>query len=537
MDCQRNKDASYSLIPRSVSSENPSPPPAFVLSEMVDRLELVEAFTPMAESCIWQLNLDYWRTRGRDAFLNDSVPYLVTSDGALASATAEMLAQDLFSRDRDAWPQTVTIVELGPGLGLFARSLLRRYAAIRESHPELPAVTYVGVDSAPAMLTNLAEMLEGVPGLDKLVLHEQAALSEPAALIRFFEEFLQPNARALCIANYLLDSIPATWVRREENALTECLLEVRKAPLEWAPGKESGDKPWSPVVRTRFQPCDAVDEVLETATADLEPGQSIPYPVGVIDLFSGLASLGADRLRGVLTNDYQLDVASKPVEPLQYFSGSVAVGIEFARLDRVCARHFNWEPMAPNTHSGLIVSRLYGRDMPSNAPLRDAFADAFSLDKTRKSHEWAALARSAVEAQDFGRALVCYETALCDSPPNWALYAEVARFVMVRLGNMDAALELANKALAENPLAITAMLTVGQIHAHANRLAEAKQTFEAIVSLDTRNVRAILWLSKCAIAEGDRISALRYVSEGLAIDSGGDIGGEFLSLQNELLGK
>lgn len=158
------------------------------------------------------------------------------------------------------------------------------------------------------------------------------------------------------------------------------------------------------------------------------------------------------------------------------------------------------------------------------------------LDKTKESHEWAALARSAVEAQDFGRALVCYEMALGGSPPNWALYAEVARFLMVRLGDMDAALELANKALAENPLAVTAMLTVGQIHAHSNRHADAKQTFEAIVTLDSRNVRAILWLSKCAMAEGDRISALRYVSEGLAINSGGDIGDEFLSLQNELLG-
>ena len=87
--------------------------------------QLLEGAVPFAASRLWRLQRQYFAQRGRHAWRDGAVPHYVTTNPAMAAATAEVLVAfrlDRLRRDPAAAP--LLICELGAGSGRFSYHLL-----------------------------------------------------------------------------------------------------------------------------------------------------------------------------------------------------------------------------------------------------------------------------------------------------------------------------------------------------------------------------------------------------------------------------
>src|SRR5262249_5160836 len=90
---------------------------------------VLEDYRPLAESLDWRLGQEYLRKRGSLAFIGDPapVPFVVNNDGALSIRAAEVFFASLVEADAaGALPRDIFVLELGVGVGLFARFFLDR---------------------------------------------------------------------------------------------------------------------------------------------------------------------------------------------------------------------------------------------------------------------------------------------------------------------------------------------------------------------------------------------------------------------------
>jgi hypothetical protein len=91
----------------------------------------LEDFTRFNDSLEVRVSRVYWKKRGDRAFTNREVPNDITNDGVIASRAAEVLFAHCEQSDaagRRGRP--VRVLEMGVGLGLFARLLIRRFTAL-----------------------------------------------------------------------------------------------------------------------------------------------------------------------------------------------------------------------------------------------------------------------------------------------------------------------------------------------------------------------------------------------------------------------
>ena len=84
-----------------------------------------QGFTPLADSLEWELGARYFARRGSLAFFAEHVPvpYAVNNNGTLSRHVAEVLFAALTSGNL-APSGEIVVLELGIGLGLFARYFL-----------------------------------------------------------------------------------------------------------------------------------------------------------------------------------------------------------------------------------------------------------------------------------------------------------------------------------------------------------------------------------------------------------------------------
>lgn len=90
------------------------------LGALIETGRLIERYTPLSRSRIWELNTAYWEARGAAAFMQDAVPYVATNDGSLSTATAEVVAAYALGLEA---PRRLTVLEIGPGSGIFAQAV------------------------------------------------------------------------------------------------------------------------------------------------------------------------------------------------------------------------------------------------------------------------------------------------------------------------------------------------------------------------------------------------------------------------------
>src|SRR5262245_23847385 len=131
--------------------------PAGILAHAQASREVIQDFVPLADSLEWRLGQEYLRQRGNRAFLSDAhpVPFVINNDGALSHAAAEVLFASLLAAEKDRpLPSELFVLELGIGVGLFARYFLDAFRDLYHEHQKdyYEHLTYVAADRSERML-------------------------------------------------------------------------------------------------------------------------------------------------------------------------------------------------------------------------------------------------------------------------------------------------------------------------------------------------------------------------------------------------
>ncbi len=145
---------------RSSSSRIPylgGPSAVQILAGLQVERTIIQDFCPLPESIEWQLGQRYFRERGNKAFISDSVPvpFVINNDGNLSARAAEVFFASLVAADAAGGLEAdIFVLELGIGVGLFARYFLDAFARLCERHDRdyYDRLVYVAGDLSAAML-------------------------------------------------------------------------------------------------------------------------------------------------------------------------------------------------------------------------------------------------------------------------------------------------------------------------------------------------------------------------------------------------
>ncbi len=167
-----------------------------ILREAQEGRFVIEDFVPLTDSLEFDLGQQYWRERGSKAFTSDAtpVPYTINNDGALSRRTAEVFFVSLVeSEQRGPLEPTLYVLELGIGVGLFARFFLDTFQEIcaREGKDYYRRLIYIAGDRSERMLADACRhgVFANHPG--RYLIRVVDAL-EPA---RYMEDLVGPACR------------------------------------------------------------------------------------------------------------------------------------------------------------------------------------------------------------------------------------------------------------------------------------------------------------------------------------------------------
>jgi tetratricopeptide (TPR) repeat protein len=456
----------------------------------------------------------------------------------LSFVTANFLVARAHSRTHTSASDSLPVVEIGPGTGLFARLTMRHYAEFRNSDPTLPLLLFIIVDGSREMIDSLErQSLLDVPGCEVRCI--QADLTnDMSKLGEVLAAQLPPGARATCVCNYLFDNLPASALRMEQGELLESEIELR----EWVPdrvNKQNGASgefaamPDQILTRTRYRPVEDTPPGIAIARRFLSEGAEIPFNAECIECLTVLASL-EKRIDTVIVNDYRIDSLRGSAELIQYFGGSIALGLHYPTLDTYVSEVLGWMVKQPSVVSENIVSRLFTSE--TDPEMQSAFERWFSFSESRRAHESVIAARRARSERRFGQALSAYESAIGMTPYSWNLVVEVAHFAQSCLGRNEQAMNLAELALDANPICPQAWNLVGDC-LYVRDHYSARKGFENALRLHANDARTLLNLAYCHAQDGDFEQALWLISRGLAVDRGGALSAQLLQRQQEIIAR
>jgi len=131
-----------------------------ILARAQSGRDIIQDFAPLPESIEWQLGQTYLRDRGSAAFTADAnpVPYVVNNSGELSWNAAEVLFKGLEARGEGREGEEIYVLELGIGVGLFARFFLDHFRDLCRTRGRdyYNRLCYVAADRSPRMLLDVA---------------------------------------------------------------------------------------------------------------------------------------------------------------------------------------------------------------------------------------------------------------------------------------------------------------------------------------------------------------------------------------------
>ena len=142
----------------------PSPSPVSsgeeVLSKAQSGREVIQDFVPLAESLEWELGQQYLRERGNKAFISDvsPVPFVINNDGTLSRNAALVFFASLVEAEKaGTLEQDIFVLELGIGVGLFARYFLDSFRELCQAHKKdyYERLRYIAADKSRQMLVDM----------------------------------------------------------------------------------------------------------------------------------------------------------------------------------------------------------------------------------------------------------------------------------------------------------------------------------------------------------------------------------------------
>jgi hypothetical protein len=203
-----------------------------ILSRSQSGRDLVQEFVPLAQSLEWFLGQEYLKERGNKAFLSDSspVPYVVNNDGSLSRRAAQVLFESLEARGESQEKEALYVLELGIGVGLFARLFLDQFRDLcrKNGRDYYDRLCYIAADRSPRMLLDVARhgLLARHAGHYRLrvvdAMKPGEALPYDVAFRgerRETRDETRPLIRAVFL-NYLLDCLPAAVLEVDSDPET-----------------------------------------------------------------------------------------------------------------------------------------------------------------------------------------------------------------------------------------------------------------------------------------------------------------------------
>lgn len=189
-----------------------------------------------SEAPVWEWQRAYYEQQGLQAWTDNQVPQYITSNPMIATAYAEMIfgfLQDLAAKGQTS--ETVTILELGAGVGRLAFQIVTRLCELRDyAATTLPSFRYVMTDLAADNVTGWRNHPSMQPLIEQGLLDfaqfdamqdTELNLTVAGTVIRQ-GELGQP---ILIIANYFFDSIPQELIYVGEGQIFECDVMISNA--------------------------------------------------------------------------------------------------------------------------------------------------------------------------------------------------------------------------------------------------------------------------------------------------------------------
>jgi tetratricopeptide (TPR) repeat protein len=546
---------------------------------------VLQDFTPLAASLEWELSGRYFSRRGSLAFLTAHipVPYTVNNHGTPSRQAAEVFFAALTSGEIVSHGEIV-ILELGIGLGLFARYFLDAFRDLctQRGADYYDRLTYVAADYSERMLLDAVRRgtFQNHPG--RYALRVIDALDPQAALRR--DPLLRAAGNrplsAVCL-NYLLDCLPVTVLRADAD------------PTKGEPTPATSDSP--PLRRlcvraclargvnlreyTEYTPADLAQLVksdnpghreellnlfgLFTSEYDYQPVDvdELPHPTLAREIVVGKSgpvvhSHGAiaclEKLLNllqpngiILVNDYGSVETTDTGDHFEHqrYGGSSFVGVNFNLLKR----HFANRPHPPDgaSHTPVtwaepekdsprIFSRLLGHDLHPDvvATFRRCFDGTTAAELERPAQAAQTLAGQG----RYEAAATAYRIALERTPWDWLVILEAANFLTFGLKDSRAGAELARAGLELNPCCSPelwnaygdALFSLGQID-------RSRDAYERALAVNVDDVQARYNLAWVFLHKKEHSEALRVIAEALARDWRGTFRDRLFQKQAEVL--
>jgi tetratricopeptide (TPR) repeat protein len=537
-----------------------SPAAILIQAEKRRRVDgvVIQDFRPLAESIEWELGQLYLRERGSKAFLSDPepVPYRANNNGNLSSHAAAVLFASLQAAERAGELEPdILVLELGIGVGLFARFFLDAFQDLSRRHCKdyYERLCYVAADHSEAMLRDAERhgVFANHPGRYRL---QAADAQSPEALLG-----REPRPFRAVFLNYLLDCLPAAVLDLGGAAPRQLAVRTRLSrgvELRHHTSASAGElAQWaaSANLAQRRRLLDlytllAVDYGYLPVELDRVPHgdfaaraanrggcRTLLHSYGAIDCLERLLGLVMDD-GFILMNDYgPTKLADADDFQHQRYSGSTFVGTNFALLRDYFDETQGHCWVEPDEDCGRKThARLLGRNPASETIV--AFQERFDRTTWEGLREPEERARQMAQAGETEAALAAYRQALERQPYNWVLVDEVARWLTSVLEDPAAGAEMARAALSLNPGCSAGLWnTLGDSLLALGHIGEARKAYLRALEVNADDVEARYKLAEVCARSGLFAQALTWVGQGLARDSRGQFREGLLRVQAEVL--
>lgn len=549
---------------KPASSTTMQSPAKAVLAHAQSGREVVQDFCPLADSLEWQLGQQYLRDRGNKAFISDAspVPFVVNNDGTLSRNAAEVFFGSLQAAE-EAGTLTepdIFVLELGIGVGLFARYFLDNFRDLCEKHDKdyYGRLCYIAADRSERMLLDVSRhgVLANHPGRYRLR-QVDAMKPETLAYDAMFLDHPGKPLRAVFL-NYLLDCLPAAVLDLSSDDVKQlCVRTCLGRNVKLADFTDMNID--SLQERAKSDDPRGQQELLEVyglfaSEYDYRPVDAAKLPYGDFALGFGrkmtkrlLHSYGAihslDHLLElvrddgfILINDYGQTDATQPEHEFEHqrFSLATFVGVNFHLLGEYYLVKQNCHWLQPVGGERGIHTRLLSRKSIDRT--RSAFWDSFSAAAEEHRQEPIAKARACTQAGRFELAAGFYQEALDRQPRNWVLLNEISMFLTFSMRDPKAGIDMAKCALALNPTCSAELWnTLGDGLFEFGRYAEARSAYLRALQVNESDVRARFNLAWTHQREKNYPAALEMLAQALALDKMGHYHERILQKQQEVL--
>ncbi len=519
---------------------------------------MLQEFRPLVDSLEWELSGLYWQTHGLRPFVEKDVPFEVNNSGwAAENAAAVLLAS---CREADSLPENIQVVELGAGLGLFARQLLDAFKRLCEehSHDYYQRLTYYVTDGSAKTIEQWREKGVFTEHGPHAVLARCDACRPTEALVENGKRVALTEIQAV-FANYVLDSLPATVLRRHngqteqlcarayvntihEDAITrQTGLTIPQAVAAAGSAKPDDKLRLMSILsylefEAAFQPIDGPPPpYCNDLLAQTNDGARTMLNYGAI----GSLEVCLERLNPtgfVLINDYG-PTQAKQAADLSYaqrFGASLAVCVHFPFMEH----HFKSQGRVVLTPNGDEQRTIHSR-LISAKPFEETarvFIEKCSDDRFIEADRMSVTATQHTNAGRLGEALKCYQKALSYCPSDWHLLGQAAEFLTQQLHRYEESLELALAAVAINPWYSTFLWnTLGNCYFCLGRFDEAHEAYETAQAINAADAQTQLNLAFSYTQRSDHTKALAAIARGLEHDTDGRFRSVLLAKQQQVM--